>query len=43
VTEGDIGGYRLLASISANGGQEVCHFYVHLFGGSQLGWMIAKD
>lgn len=40
---GDSGGYRLLANIGANGGQEVPHFHVHVFGGRPLGRMIAKD
>jgi len=41
--EGETGGYRLLANTGANGGQEVPHFHVHLFGGRPLGRMIAKD
>jgi diadenosine tetraphosphate (Ap4A) HIT family hydrolase len=36
-------GYRVLANIGANGGQEVPHFHMHLFGGRKLGRMIAKD
>ena len=40
---GDAGGYRILANIGNNGGQEVPHFHVHLFGGRKLGRMIAKD
>ncbi len=40
---GDGGGYRILANIGNNGGQEVPHFHVHLFGGRKLGRMIAKD
>jgi diadenosine tetraphosphate (Ap4A) HIT family hydrolase len=36
-------GYRILANIGNNGGQEVPHFHVHLFGGRRLGRMIAKD
>jgi diadenosine tetraphosphate (Ap4A) HIT family hydrolase len=40
---GDDGGYRILTNIGNNGGQEVPHFHVHLFGGRKLGRMIAKD
>ena len=40
---GDGGGYRILTNIGNNGGQEVPHFHVHLFGGRKLGRMIAKD
>lgn len=35
-------GYRLLANIGRDGGQEVPHLHVHLFGGEPLGRMIAK-
>lgn len=35
-------GYRLLANIGMNGGQEVPHLHVHLFGGAPLGQMIAR-
>ena len=35
-------GYRLLANVGANGGQEVPHFHVHIFGGKPLGVMIAR-
>lgn len=35
-------GYRLLANVGHNGGQEVPHFHVHLFGGERLGRMIAR-
>ena len=34
-------GYRLLANVGADGGQEVPHLHVHLFGGQKLGRMIA--
>ncbi|GAA0273059.1 histidine triad nucleotide-binding protein [Alteraurantiacibacter aestuarii] len=34
-------GYRLLANVGANGGQEVPHLHVHLFGGRPLGRMIS--
>jgi diadenosine tetraphosphate (Ap4A) HIT family hydrolase len=40
---GNDGGYRILANIGNNGGQEVPHFHVHLFGGRKLGRMIAKE
>ena len=33
-------GYRTLANISENGGQEVPHLHFHLFGGEKLGKMI---
>ena len=33
-------GYRILANMGANGGQEVPHFHVHLFGGRSLGRMV---
>jgi len=35
-------GYRLLANVGANSGQEVPHLHVHLFGGRQLGPMLAR-
>lgn len=35
-------GYRLLANIGAHGGQEVPHLHVHIFGGKNLGVMIAR-
>ena len=35
-------GYRLLANVGAQGGQEVPHLHVHLFGGEPLGPMIAR-
>jgi len=34
-------GYRLLANVGMDGGQEVPHLHVHLFGGKPLGRMIA--
>lgn len=34
-------GYRLLANIGHDGGQEVPHLHVHLFGGRPLGPMLA--
>jgi histidine triad (HIT) family protein len=35
-------GYRLLANVGGDGGQEVAHLHVHLFGGRQLGPMLAE-
>ena len=35
-------GYRLLANVGVNSGQEVPHFHVHIFGGKPLGVMIAR-
>ncbi len=35
-------GYRALVNIGANGGQEVPHMHVHIFGGKALGPMITK-
>jgi diadenosine tetraphosphate (Ap4A) HIT family hydrolase len=35
-------GYRLLANVGRNGGQEVPHLHVHLFGGAPLGPMLAR-
>lgn len=35
-------GYRLLANVGANGGQEVAHLHVHLFGGRSLGPMLSR-
>lgn len=35
-------GYRLLANTGRNGGQEVGHLHVHLFGGGPLGPMLAR-
>lgn len=34
-------GYRLLANVGGDGGQEVPHLHVHLFGGRRLGPMLA--
>ena len=33
-------GYRALANISEDGGQEVPHFHFHLFGGEKVGKMV---
>lgn len=35
-------GYRLLANVGRDGGQEVPHLHVHLFGGGPLGPMLAR-
>jgi len=35
-------GYRLLANTGVDGGQEVPHLHVHLFGGTRLGPMLAR-
>jgi histidine triad (HIT) family protein len=34
-------GYRLLSNMGPDGGQEVPHFHVHIFGGRRLGRMVA--
>lgn len=36
------GGYRLLSNIGHNGGQEVPHLHIHLFGGTSLGPMLTR-
>ena len=35
-------GYRLLANVGINSGQEVPHLHVHIFGGRGLGPMLAR-
>ena len=35
-------GYRLLANMGPNGGQEVPHLHIHLFGGRPLGPMLTE-
>lgn len=35
-------GYRLLANVGQDGGQEVPHFHVHIFAGRPLGPMLAR-
>jgi len=35
-------GYRLLANTGMNGGQEVPHLHVHIFGGRALGPMLSR-
>ena len=34
-------GYRTLANIGENGGQEVPHLHFHLFGGEKIGKMVS--
>ena len=36
------GGYRLLANVGPNSGQEVPHLHVHIFGGRPLGPMLVR-
>ena len=35
-------GWRILANIGTNGGQEVPHLHIHIFGGKRLGPMLVK-
>lgn len=35
-------GYRALSNIGADGGQEVPHLHVHIFGGRRLGRMVPQ-
>ncbi len=35
-------GWRMLANSGANGGQEVPHLHIHVFGGRRLGPMLAR-
>ncbi len=35
-------GYRLLANVGPNSGQEVPHLHLHIFGGAPLGPMLAR-
>ena len=35
-------GYRILSNIGEDGGQEVAHFHVHVFGGRRIGRMVPK-
>ena len=35
-------GYRVLYNVGVNGGQEVPHLHIHLFGGRGLGPMLAR-
>jgi diadenosine tetraphosphate (Ap4A) HIT family hydrolase len=36
-------GYRLLSNMGHDGGQEVPHFHVHIFGGRPIGRMVSRD
>jgi diadenosine tetraphosphate (Ap4A) HIT family hydrolase len=36
-------GWRILANIGTNGGQEVPHLHIHIFGGKRLGPMLVKS
>jgi len=36
-------GFRILANMGVNSGQEVPHFHVHIFGGAPLGPMLARQ
>jgi len=36
------GGYRILANMGEDGGQEVPHFHVHIFGGRRIGRMVPR-
>ena len=36
-------GFRILANMGQDGGQEVPHFHVHLFGGGPLGPMLTSS
>ena len=38
----EAGGYRVLTNMGADGGQEVPHFHVHIFGGRRIGRMVLK-
>ncbi|RPG03595.1 MAG: histidine triad nucleotide-binding protein [Pelagibacteraceae bacterium TMED246] len=40
ISSKDGDGYRTLANISINGGQEVPHLHFHLFGGEKVGKMV---
>jgi histidine triad (HIT) family protein len=35
------GGYRSLANVGENGGQEVPHLHFHIFGGEKIGKMVS--
>jgi diadenosine tetraphosphate (Ap4A) HIT family hydrolase len=38
----EAGGYRVLTNMGADGGQEVPHFHVHIFGGRRIGRMVPR-
>ena len=35
-------GYRILSNMGSDGGQEVPHFHVHIFGGRRIGRMVPR-
>ncbi len=35
-------GWRILSNVGSNGGQEVPHLHIHVFGGKKLGPMLVK-
>jgi diadenosine tetraphosphate (Ap4A) HIT family hydrolase len=39
----ELPGYRLLLNMGADGGHEVPHLHVHLFGGRSLGRMLSRS
>jgi diadenosine tetraphosphate (Ap4A) HIT family hydrolase len=38
----EAGGYRILSNMGEDGGQEVPHFHVHIFGGRRIGRMVPR-
>ncbi len=38
----EAGGYRVLTNMCEDGGQEVPHFHVHIFGGRRIGRMVPR-
>ena len=38
----EVGGYRVLTNMGQDGGQEVPHFHVHIFGGRRVGRMVPR-
>jgi diadenosine tetraphosphate (Ap4A) HIT family hydrolase len=38
----EAGGYRILSNMGEDGGQEVPHFHVHIFGGRRVGRMVPR-
>jgi len=36
-------GFRILSNHGVNGGQEVPHYHIHVFGGRKLGPMLCED
>ena len=38
----EAGGYRVLTNMGQDGGQEVPHFHVHIFGGRRVGRMVPR-